>query len=160
MKKTVLIVSLALVGCVLFAQATSKRLEGATAFVNKAYAYFQSAKSDADISAALAKINQKGGDFTSTEFSTFVIDFNGVTHANSTFPEFVGKNFIALKDPDGVEFVKMYINAAKSAKGEGMCEYKFLLADKKTTGVKQAFIKKLPIKIAGADVFVGCAYEK
>ncbi len=160
MKKLVVLMSILLLGGTFYAQGVDKKAETATAFINKGMGYFQAAKTDADITAALMKINQKDGEFASTVYSIFVIDFNGVTHANSTFPEFVGKNFIALKDPDGVEFVKLYITNAKSPKGEGWCEYKFLLADKKTTGVKQAYIKKLPQKINGIEAFIGCAFEK
>jgi cytochrome c len=98
-------------------------------------------------------INQPDGKFSSVEYSVFVIDFQGVTQANSTFPEFVGKNFIALKDPDGVEFVKEYVNVAQN-KGSGWCEYKFLLPDKVSTAVKLAYISKLPVKINGVDAWI------
>lgn len=154
--KKLLIVLFSLFLCeVIFSQDMALNREKAIGFVEKVYTQFET---NSNISSVLRNIMKDEGEFASSEFSIFVIDFNGLTAANSTFPEFVGKNFLALKDPNGIEFVKLYIDTA--AKGDGWCEYHFLTADKVTTGDKIAYVKKLPVQINNIDAFVGCAFKQ
>lgn len=53
-----------------------------------------------------------------------VLDFTGHVVAHGTNPKLIGKDFMALKDPDGVAFTALMVEVAKT-KGKGWTDYRF-----------------------------------
>jgi signal transduction histidine kinase len=63
--------------------------------------------------------------FKSGELYVFIYDFAGVCLAHGANPKLIGKDLIALKDPDGKPFVKMMLDAANAKGGSWTEPFKF-----------------------------------
>lgn len=85
----------------------------AEAMVNKAVAYIKAN----GVEKALAEFNT-GSSFKDRDLFVVAYDLNGVCLAYAPNPKLVGKNLIDLKDPNGVELIRMLTTLAKE-KGKG-----------------------------------------
>lgn len=79
--------------------------------------------------------------FVDRDLYLVVYDLTGKPLAHGQNPSQVGKNLIALKDPDGKEFVKERVELAKS-KGKFWQDYKFTDPLTKTVQPKQMYCEK------------------
>lgn len=91
----------------------------AEAMVKKAVALYKTAKDK-----AFTEFTAPSKSFVSKDLYVVVYDLNGKCLAHGQNDKQVGKDLIALKDPDGKEFVKERVELAKS-KGKFWQDYKF-----------------------------------
>jgi polar amino acid transport system substrate-binding protein len=66
---------------------------------------------------ALKTFNDKNGEFVEGNRYVFAYDFDGNALAHPIQPEFIGKNRIDIKDPNGVEYIRDMIALARSEGG-------------------------------------------
>lgn len=123
------------------------------------------AEAEAMVKRAVAYIKANGPDKAYDEFTNgksfkdrdlyiIVYDLNGKNLAQGANPKLVGKNLIALKDPDGKPLIKMFVDLAKD-KGQGWVEgYKFLNPVTQKIENKSMYLERL------GDTLVGCGIYK
>ena len=116
-------------------------------------------------SGAVAYIKANGTDKAYDEFTNgksfkdrdlyiIVYDLDGKNLAQGANPKLVGKNLIALKDPDGKPLIKMFVDLAKD-KGKGWVEnYKFLNPVSQKIESKSMYLER------DGDTLVGCGIYK
>lgn len=75
----------------------------------------------ADKKKALEAFQDKNGEFFSKDLYVFVNDKEGVFIAHGTKPALVGKSGLAMKDANGFEFVKAFLEV----KDKGWVDYKW-----------------------------------
>lgn len=119
----------------------------AVALVNKGIEHIQNVGEE----QAYKDFSNKEDGFVDGEYYIFVVDFNGVTLAHGGNPALVGKSLLELKDPNGVYFIKEFINVAKK-KGEGWVNYKWSNPQTKKIGKKSSYVKT----IKKTNYFLGC----
>ena len=91
---------------------------------------------------ALKTFNDKNGKFVKANRYIFAFDFNGNTLAQPIQPEFIGKNRIDFKDPNGVEYIRDMIALAQN--GGGLIYYiKQDPARNMTQGFKFSYVTKV-----------------
>jgi cytochrome c len=127
------------------AAATPK--DDAVALVKKAVAYAKANGPD----KAVAAFNDPAGSFRKGELYVFVLDAQGVTVAHVN-PKMVGKNLINMKDSDGKEFQRAFIE--QSAKGPGWVDYKFSNPTTKQVEAKTSYVER------AGDLTIGCGIYK
>ena len=91
---------------------------------------------------AIKTFNDKNGKFVKGNRYIFAYDFDGNALAHPIQPEFIGKNRIDIKDPNGVEYIRDMIALAKS--GSGFIYYiKPDPARNMTQGFKFSYVTKV-----------------
>jgi cytochrome c len=90
----------------------------ATAMVKKAVAYLKANGKE----KTLAEVSNNKGQFIDRDLYISVYDMNGNVLAHGTNPKLIGKDVMALKDPNGKEFIKDILGQAK-ASGKGNADY-------------------------------------
>ena len=107
-------------------------------FVDKAVAYAKENGKE----KAIAEINNDKGEFVNGPLYVFAVDFNGVALAHPKRPDFVGKNQLDMKDPNGAAFFKNMLNVAKY--GKGFVYYVFANpADNNKQELKSTYVEKV-----------------
>jgi signal transduction histidine kinase len=92
--------------------------------------------------AAYADITAPSKTFVDRDLYLVVYDNTGKCLAHGQNPKQVGKDLIALKDPDGKEFIKERVQLA-STKAKFWQDYKFTDPLTKTVQPKQAYCEKV-----------------
>ena len=91
---------------------------------------------------ALKTFNDKNGKFVKGNRYIFAYDFDGNALAHPIQPEFIGKNRIDFKDPNGVEYIRDMIALAQN--GGGLIYYiKQDPARNMTQGFKFSYVTKV-----------------
>jgi len=149
------IVVLAVAGGLLCSAALSGAEDRATrkeaeTMVKKALAAYQ-----ADGAKALADFTAPSKKFVSKDLYIVVYDLNGKCVAHGQNTKQVGKDLIAMKDPDGKAFIKERVDLAKS-KGSFWQAYKFTDPLTKKVLPKQAFCVKADDK----NIICGGIYKE
>jgi cytochrome c len=148
-KKILIAVVLCLfVATLAFAQQRGTPAE-AKAMVEKAVAYIKANGQE----KAFAEINNTKGKFVDRDLYVTVYDLKGTCLAHGAIPEYVGKNFITSKDPDGTFFIKERIEAAQT-KGSGWQNYKFIDPLTKKVEPKTYYFERV------GNIVVGCGAYK
>ena len=123
------------------------------------------AEAEAMVKKAVAYIKANGPEKAYEEFTNgksfkdrdlyiIVYDLNGKNLAQGANPKLVGKDLIALKDPDGKPLIQMFVDLAKS-KGKGWVEgYKFLNPVSQKIEGKAMYLERV------GDTLVGCGIYK
>lgn len=119
----------------------------AEAMVKKAVAAVK-----ADKVATFAEISSKSSKWVDRDLYPVVYDMSGKVHAHGQNEKMVGKEVVALKDPDGKLYVKERIELAGS-KGKFWHEYKFTDPVTKKALPKEAYCEKLDELIVCAGVY-------
>ncbi len=88
--------------------------------VKKAIAFFEAGGKE----ATLAELTNPQGQFVQRQLYVFALSSDGIMLAHPIHKEFVGKNFLELKDGDGKIFIQEVVNGARS-KGSGFVDYKW-----------------------------------
>ena len=120
----------------------------AEALVKKAAAYIQANGPE----RAFEEFTN-GKAFKDRDLYVFVYDFNGKCLAHGANPKLVGKDLIALKDPDGKPLIKMLVDVAKD-KGNGWTDtvkFRNPITDKIQTRVN--YIERVGDYAVGSGVF-------
>jgi signal transduction histidine kinase len=143
----------ALLSCMLFASSANAAGNGtpaeAEAMVKRAVAYI---KANGTEKAYDEFTNGKS--FKDRDLYIIVYDLNGKNLAQGANPKLVGKNLIALKDPDGKPLIKMFVDLAKD-KGKGWVDgYKFLNPVTQKIENKSMYLER------DGDTLVGCGIYK
>lgn len=75
----------------------------------------------------LAEINKPDGLFVDGELYVFAFgaDGSGVQLANPAYPLLVGKNVSNMQDPDGVQFVRRFLEIGRIPGGKGWVDYQW-----------------------------------
>jgi len=132
----------------LFAVEKGTKVE-AEAMVKKAVAFVKANGKE----KALAEFSNPKGQFVDRDLYIFAYDLNGKCVGHGANQKMIGVDLIAMKDPDGKEYVKERIEIAKS-KGKGWQDYKFPNPVTKQIEMKSAYIEKID------DVIIGCGAYK
>ena len=102
--------------------------------------------------AAYAEISKTGGQFVNRDLYVFVIDTQGNTLAHGFNKKLIGKNMLELRDPDGVFFIKKFIEVAGS-KGKGWVDYKFSDPITKKIGKKSTYVAGYENLVVGCGIY-------
>ncbi len=145
---TMLVVFLCAGFFMLYAAEKGTKTE-AEAMVKKAVAHLKANGK----AKALADFSNPKGSFVDRDLYIFVYDLNGKCIAHGANQKMIGIDLIAMKDPDGKEYVKERVEIAKT-KGKGWQDYKFPDPVTKQIGQKTAYIEKVD------DMIVGCGAYK
>jgi cytochrome c len=121
----------------------------AVALVKKASEYMKANGKD----KSYAEFNKPTGQFIDRDLYIFVFDMNGTTLAHGTNPKLLTKNLSELKDADGKQFIKEFIDVANT-KGKGWVDYKWTNPVTKAIEPKSTYVEKV------GDVLVGCGIYK
>lgn len=100
---------------------------------------------------ALAAFQDLHGPFAYRDLYVFAYALDGTCLAHPTKPERVGKNNLKDRDPDGREFVRERLEAARRH-GRGWQQYKFQNPDTKAIEQKVAYFERIDdvVLVAGA----------
>ncbi len=112
--------------------------DDAKAMTNKAVAFFKAKGKD----AAISEIQKKDGQFVKGEVYIYIFTDAGIVLAHPMLPNFVGKNFMDIKDADGKYFIKESLEALKT-KDEVWVKYKWNNPTTKKIGSKISLFKKV-----------------
>jgi cytochrome c len=102
---------------------------------------------------AFAAFCDPKGKFVDRDLYITVYDFNGNCLAHGANPRMIGKNFMNVKDPDGVPYMKERVEMAKT-KGKGWQNYKFANPLSKKIEPKAMYIERFE------DIIVACGIYK
>jgi cytochrome c len=140
------VISLTLAGNVLAAdQGTAPEAE---AMVKKAVAYI---KANGPEKAYDEFTNGKS--FKDRDLYIIVYDLNGKNLAQGANPKLVGKDLIALKDPDGKPLIQMFVDLAKT-KGKGWVEgYKFMNPVSQKMEGKAMYLERVGETLVGCGIY-------
>jgi len=120
----------------------------AEAMVKKAIAFMKANGRD----KGFAEVNDPKGQFKDRDLYIFVYDLNGKCVAHGANQKMIGVDLLAMKDPDGKEYVKERVEIAKT-KGKGWQDYKFPNPISKKIEQKTAYIERLDELIIGCGVY-------
>lgn len=123
--------------------------EEATALVKKAVAYLKANGKE----KAFAEFSNPNGQFKDRDLYIAVNDMNGKMLAHGANPKLIDKNLIDLKDVEGKNFVKGFIELAGS-KGKGWVDYKWPNPVTKAVEQKSSYIEKVD------DLIIICGIYK
>lgn len=121
----------------------------AQSMVKKAVAFYKKMGRD----KATAEFGNPKGKFIEKDLYISVYDMNGVVVSHPYNRGLIGKNVLALKDPDGKMFIKEFVDKAK-ADNSGWVSYKYTHPQTKKVESKKAYFEKTD----GLIIQVG-AYE-
>jgi cytochrome c len=142
-------VVIAAVLCLLVAVSVSAQQRGTPAeakkMVEEVVAYINANGPE----KAFAEINNPKGKFVDRDLYVTVYDMKGTCLAHGAIQEYVGRNNIDSKDPDGTFFIKERIEVAK-AKGSGWQNYKFIDPLTKNVEPKTYYFERV------GNIVVGC----
>jgi cytochrome c len=102
---------------------------------------------------AFAAFCDPKGKFVDRDLYITVYDFNGNCLAHGANSKMIGKNFMNVKDPDGVPYMKERVEMAKT-KGKGWQNYKFANPLSKKIEPKAMYIERF------GDIIVACGIYK
>ena len=148
MKKTlfVIVICLLMTGfAYAVEQGTAKEAQD---LVGKAIAYYKTNGKD----KAFEAISDRNGQFVKKDLYIFVYDMSGKCMAHGFNKMRVGKDLIAMKDQNGVFYVKERIELA-NAKGKGWQNYKETNPVTKKIEPKRAYIEKEDNYIFGSGFY-------
>ncbi len=101
------------------------------------------------VEKAMADFNNKEGEFVYGAFYVWSNDFDGVITAHPIKPSLMGKNVYKMKDSNGVQLFKEFIDVAKS-KGKGWVNYVWPHPVTKKMANKSSYVID-----AGSNLLVG-----
>jgi hypothetical protein len=122
------------------------------------------AEAEAMVKRAVAHIKTNGPEKSYDEFTNgqsfkdrdlyiSVYDLKGNNLAHGSNPKLVGKNLMGLKDPEGVEFIKM-ITAVAVEKGKGWSgNYKFINPVTKVMQSKAIYVERVGDTWVGVGIY-------
>ncbi|GAB4557294.1 MAG: hypothetical protein Tsb007_16620 [Rhizobacter sp.] len=124
------------------------------------------AEAEAMVKKAVAYIKANGTEKAYEEFTNgrsfkdrdlyiIVYDLNGKCLAQGANAKLVGKDLIALKDPDGKPLIKMFVDLAKE-KGKGWVEgYKFMNPVSQKMEGKAMYLERVGDTLVGSGIYKG-----
>lgn len=121
----------------------------AVAMVKKAAAYIKAQGKE----KAFAEFGNPTGAFKDRDLYVAVLDAQGVTLAHGGNARMVGKAMMEMKDVDGVQFIRQFIEVA-NAKGSGWVDYKWPNPVSKALEQKSTYVEK------SGDVYIICGIYK
>jgi cytochrome c len=108
----------------------------AKAMVEKALAFVKASGKE----KSLAEFSTPKGRFVDKDIYIFAYDFNGRCIAHGSSSKLIGKDLIAMTDPDGKAMIKDMADLAKN--GGGWYDYKWNDPLTKKMHAKSAYVKK------------------
>jgi cytochrome c len=104
-----------------------------------------------DPTKAFAKFQEKDGGFIDRDLYVFALDSKGNFMAHGVKPALIGKGGLAMKDPNGFEFIKAFLDV----KEKGWVDYRWPdPADGNKVKDKSSYITKV------GDYTIGVGYYK
>jgi len=122
--------------------------DNAVALVKKAVAHLQAV----GLEQACRDFKDPNGGFMHGEFYVFVNDINGVQLCNPHSPDTDGKNTITKMDAHGKEFVRAYIEVAKT-KGQGWHDYHHVNPVTEKVELKSAYVELVDNVVLGCGTY-------
>jgi cytochrome c len=123
-------------------------------WLENARAFFETNGKD----IALAEFSSPRGRFVKDQLYIFALDLNGVMLAHGVNQNYIGKNFIDLKDSEGVSLVREIVDTAK-AKGSGWAEYRWYDLVTKEERPKIAYLEEIDDVIICSGMFQDIVVE-
>jgi signal transduction histidine kinase len=121
----------------------------AVALVKKAAAHLQAV----GVEQACKDFKDSNGEFMHGQFYVFANHINGLQLCNPRSPQSDGKNTLTKQDARGKEFVRAYIEVAKT-KGKGWHDYHHTNPVTEQVEKKSAYVELV------GDIVVGCGIYK
>lgn len=113
--------------------------EDAQAMVERAAALYQESGLDSLIAAVS---DSSTGTFHDRDLYVFVFDTEGTTVAHGVNDALVGRNMISLRDVEGHEFVRSFVETAQG-KGQGWVDYIWQNPNTKVPERKSSYIVRI-----------------
>jgi cytochrome c len=151
MKKIIAIVLVLVLGTV-FGESVLARgtADEAKAMVEKAGAFYKANGKE----STLKELSNPKGQFIKGDLYVYVYAFNdGTILAHPINPKLIGKNLLAVPDPDGKYFRKDILELAKT-KGSGWVDYKYSNPETKKVEHKTTYLHKVD------DIILCCGVYK
>ena len=101
---------------------------------------------------ALAEFNNPYGQFVQDELYIFVLSPTGTMLAHGVNEEFVGEDFIDLKDSDGKFFIREIVDTAND-EGSGWVEYRWYHPVSKQVLPKTVYFEKVDDLIICSGIY-------
>jgi len=120
----------------------------AKALVDKAIGFY----SRSGKRIALAEFTNRNGPFVQDEMYIFVLNPRGTMLAHGVNEDFVGEDFIDLKDSDGKSFIRELLDTANN-EGSGWVEYKWHHPVTKQVLPKTVYFEKVDDLIICSGVY-------
>jgi uncharacterized protein len=122
--------------------------EEAVAMVHRVQDMFRTAGREATFEA----IRRKSKQFIDRDLYAYVIDLNGVVHANGAVPAVQGKNIFDFRDQNGDYLVRDEIEVCKEP-GHGWVDFRWLNPVTKVVEDKSAYLERMGEYCAGVGVY-------
>lgn len=106
------------------------------------------------LEAAIEEINKKDGKFVTENTYVFLMNTKGEMLGHPVNPALIGRDLSGLKDSEGKEFIKEFIEILKDSK-EGWVDYMWPKPGEQTPSPKSSFVLKV-----SDDLIVGAGYDK
>lgn len=100
---------------------------------------------------SLLEFSKQKSDFVKGSLYLTVWDLKGTQIAHGANPKLIGQNLLNLKDTDGKEFVKEFMEISK--KGSGWVDYKWMNPETKKNQMKSTYLEKVEDTLIGAGVY-------
>jgi cytochrome c len=126
----------------------TKEQERVKKWVDKAIVFYKASGKE----ISLAEFSHPRGQFVKDQRYVFVLDLNGIMLAHGINEKYAGKNFLALKDSDGKEFIREIVETAKT-KGSGWVDYKWYHPVTKEQRPKTVYFEKIDDIIICSGVY-------
>jgi cytochrome c len=101
---------------------------------------------------AFAEFSNPKGQFKDRDLYIMVYDMNGVNMAHGANPKLIGKSLIDLKDADGTQIIRSFIDVGKT-KGKGWVDYKWPNPVSKAIEAKSTYIEKHEDVLIGSGIY-------
>lgn len=102
---------------------------------------------------AFTEFNDINGQFSRDDLYLFVFDLNGKCLAHGADHSLIGRNLMTLKDIDGKQFVKEFLDVARDH-GQGWVSYKWKYKNTNEIGPKISYV----MRIKGENLLIGCGF--
>ncbi|NKB22779.1 MAG: hypothetical protein GKS01_20005 [Alphaproteobacteria bacterium] len=150
LKKLLLVLSILVLGFGPNANAMEARTEAAKVMAIKAAEHIKLKGQK----AAFAAFETKGGEYHDKALYVFVLNLSGSVVSHGADKNLIGKNLLNIKDTTGKEFVKEFVNTAKT-KGVGWVDYVWPHPTTKNPAPKSSYILQV-----GKNLLVGVGAYK
>ncbi len=99
-----------------------------------------------------AETNNSTGQFVKKDMYVFTLNFDGVCTSHGSNPRMVGKNLIDMKDSNGVEIARAFIQTA-TTKGKGWVDYQWPNKVTKEVEKKSTYVERVGDVILGVGIY-------
>jgi cytochrome c len=104
------------------------------------------------VETAYKEFSDPKGAYVNRDLYVFCFNTSGIMKAHGGNPALIGKDFLPIKDSDGMLFVSEMIKVAV-AKGEGWVDYKWPNPTTKKIENKSSYVNKVGDEVCGVGIY-------